>query len=145
MTRNGFAIYLRYLNIVYIEKVYSQIYNFFNRWKEKLNICSFIAQIHLINRVYMAIAIFFTGHWFSSLFSQTFFLHRYSAHHMFEMNKFWERFFHIFTFISQGSSYLNARAYAILHRLHHVHSDTKNDPHSPVFYKSVFGLSLIHI
>ena len=88
----------------------------------------------------MAIAIFFTGHWFSSLFSQTFFLHRYSAHHMFEMNKFWERFFHIFTFISQGSTYLNARAYAILHRLHHAHSDTKTDHHSPVFYKSVFGM-----
>jgi len=38
----------------------------------------------------MAIAIFFTGHWFSSLFSQTFFLHRYGAHQMFKMNKFWE-------------------------------------------------------
>ena len=88
----------------------------------------------------MAIAIFFTGHWFSSLFSQTFFLHRYSAHQMFKMNKFWERFFHIFTFISQGSSYLNARGYAILHRLHHLHSDTSNDPHSPSHFKSVFGM-----
>ncbi len=88
----------------------------------------------------MAIVIFFTGHWFSSLFSQTFFLHRYSAHQMFKMNKFWERFFHIFAFISQGSSYLNARGYAILHRLHHLHSDTSNDPHSPNHFKSVFGM-----
>ncbi|MFB0944651.1 MAG: acyl-CoA desaturase, partial [Spirosomataceae bacterium] len=26
---------------------------------------------------------FFIGHWYLSLFSQTFFLHRYSAHKMF--------------------------------------------------------------
>ena len=86
----------------------------------------------------MAIALFFSGHWFLSLFSQTFFLHRYSAHQMFTMNKFWERFFHIFTFISQGSSYLNARAYAILHRLHHKHSDELEDPHSPSNSANVF-------
>ena len=88
----------------------------------------------------MIIPIFFTSHWFLSLFSQTFFLHRYSAHQMFTMNKFWERFFHLFTFISQGSSYLNARGYAVLHRLHHEYSDTKYDPHSPRFYKTVFGM-----
>ncbi|MBH50178.1 MAG: acyl-CoA desaturase [Candidatus Marinimicrobia bacterium] len=88
----------------------------------------------------MIISIFFTSHWFLSLFSQTFFLHRYSAHQMFTMNKFWERFFHLFTFISQGSSYLNARGYAVLHRLHHEHSDTKDDPHSPKYYKTVFGM-----
>ena len=88
----------------------------------------------------MVIPIFFTSHWFLSLFSQTFFLHRYSAHQMFTMNKFWERFFHIFTFISQGSSYLNARGYAILHRLHHEHSDTQEDPHSPKYFKTVFGM-----
>ena len=45
----------------------------------------------------MAIAVFFLGHWFLSLFSQTFFLHRYVAHKMFTMSKFWERFFYIFT------------------------------------------------
>ena len=74
---------------------------------------------------------FFFGHWYLSLFSQTFFLHRYSAHKMFTMNKFWERFFYFFTYITQGSSYLNPRSYAILHRMHHAYSDTERDPHSP--------------
>ncbi|HET6267738.1 MAG TPA: acyl-CoA desaturase, partial [Acidobacteriota bacterium] len=29
---------------------------------------------------------FFIGHWFLSLFCQTFFLHRYAAHRMFTMS-----------------------------------------------------------
>lgn len=88
----------------------------------------------------MAVAIFFVGHWFSSLFCQTFFLHRYSAHQMFTMSKFWERFFFVCTFISQGSSYLCARAYAVMHRMHHAYSDTERDPHSPHFFRSVFAM-----
>lgn len=88
----------------------------------------------------MAIALFFAGHWFSSLFCQTFFLHRYAAHQMFTMTKFWERFFYIATFITQGSSYLSARAYAIMHRMHHAYSDTERDPHSPYFFRSVLAM-----
>ncbi len=88
----------------------------------------------------MIIAVFFAGHWFSSLFMQTFFLHRYSAHRMFSMSKFWERFFFIMTFITQGTSYLNAKAYAVMHRMHHAYSDTERDPHSPHFFRSVFGM-----
>jgi stearoyl-CoA desaturase (delta-9 desaturase) len=42
------------------------------------------------------------------------FLHRYSAHKMFIMSKPWERFFYLLTYLSQGSSYLSPRAYAIL-------------------------------
>jgi len=75
---------------------------------------------------------FFLTHWIVSIFAQTFFLHRYAAHGMFKMNRFWEKFFHAFTIIAQGPSYLNPTGYAILHRLHHVHSDSKDDPHSPV-------------
>ena len=56
------------------------------------------------------------------------------------MNKFWERFFYFFTFLTQGASFLNPRAYAIMHRMHHAYSDTEKDPHSPVFYKDVFGM-----
>jgi stearoyl-CoA desaturase (delta-9 desaturase) len=82
----------------------------------------------------MVIFIFFTAHWFLSLFSQTFFLHRYAAHRMFEMSPFWERFFYIVTLITQGSSFLVPRAYAVLHRMHHAFSDTEDDPHSPHFY-----------
>lgn len=83
---------------------------------------------------------FFLAHWFLSLFCQTFFLHRYSSHKMFTMNKFWERTFHILTYITQGPSYLSPRAYAILHRMHHAFSDTEKDPHTPTLYKNVFSM-----
>ncbi len=82
----------------------------------------------------------FVGHWYLSLFCQTFFLHRYSAHKMFKMNKSWERFFYLLTYLSQGSSYLSPRAYAILHRMHHAFSDTERDPHSPHHTKNVFTM-----
>ena len=90
----------------------------------------------------MVILVFFLCHWFLSLFSQTFFLHRYSSHKMFKMNKFWERFFYGLTFLSQGSSFLNPRAYAILHRMHHAYSDTEKDPHSPHFFKDVWSMTV---
>lgn len=90
----------------------------------------------------MAIAVFFAGHWFLSLFSQTFFLHRYAAHRMFTMSKYWERFFYIFTFVTQGSSFLNPRAYAIMHRMHHAYSDTEKDPHSPHYFSSMIHMML---
>jgi stearoyl-CoA desaturase (Delta-9 desaturase) len=88
----------------------------------------------------IAVLIFFCVHWYLSLFSQTFFLHRYSAHKMFDMNKFWEKFFYIFTWLTQGSSFLSPRAYAILHRMHHAYSDTEKDPHSPHFHSNVFTM-----
>jgi stearoyl-CoA desaturase (Delta-9 desaturase) len=59
---------------------------------------------------------------------------------MFKMELFWERFFYLILLISQGSSFLNPRAYAILHRMHHAYSDTEKDPHSPHFFKDVFGM-----
>lgn len=90
----------------------------------------------------MTILIFFLAHWFLSLFSQTFFLHRYSSHKMFNMNSFWEKFFYLLLLVSQGSSFLNPRAYAILHRMHHAYSDTVKDPHSPHFFKDVFGMMI---
>src|SRR4026208_874857 len=80
---------------------------------------------------------FFVTHWLLSVFCQTFFLHRYGAHRMFTMSKGWERFFHLLTYVAQGSSYLNPRGYAILHRQHHAYSDTEQDPHSPLNFRSV--------
>jgi stearoyl-CoA desaturase (delta-9 desaturase) len=56
---------------------------------------------------------------------------------MFTTNKFFERTFHVMTFICQGSSFLNPRAYAIMHREHHAYSDTEKDPHSPHFFTDV--------
>ena len=90
----------------------------------------------------MIILLFLILHWYLSLFGQTFFLHRYGAHKMFTMSKFWEKFFYLFAWITQGSSYLNPRAYAILHRMHHAYSDTEKDPHTPHFFKEVFTMMM---
>ncbi|MEO7047426.1 MAG: acyl-CoA desaturase [Ferruginibacter sp.] len=90
----------------------------------------------------MIILIFFLTHWFLSLFCQTFFLHRYASHKMFSMNSFWERFFYGFTVLVQGSSFLNPRAYAIMHKMHHAYSDTEKDPHSPHFFKDVWEMTM---
>jgi len=88
----------------------------------------------------MIILYFFLAHWFLSLFAQTFFLHRYSSHKMFKLSPFMEKFFYFLTFLTQGSSFLNPRAYAIMHRMHHAYSDTEKDPHSPHFFKDVFSM-----
>lgn len=90
----------------------------------------------------MIIILFLVLHWYLSLFGQTFFLHRYGAHKMFTMTPFWEKFFYIFAWVTQGSSYLNPRAYAILHRMHHAYSDTEKDPHTPHFFKEVFTMMM---
>lgn len=79
----------------------------------------------------MEIFILLVLHWYSSLFFQSVFHHRYAAHGMFSMSRGWEKMFYIGCYLSQGSSYISAYAYGILHRLHHAHTDTKEDPHSP--------------
>lgn len=91
----------------------------------------------------MPILIFFVAHWYLSLFSQSFLQHRYAAHADFTMNKFWERIFYIFAYITQGSSYMSARSYAIMHRMHHAYTDTEKDPHSPQNFSNVFGM-MVH-
>lgn len=86
------------------------------------------------------IIVFFILHWYLSLFSQTFFLHRYAAHKAFTMSKGWERFFFVFTYITQGSSYLSPKAYGIMHRVHHAYTDTELDPHSPAYDNNLFAM-----
>ena len=88
----------------------------------------------------MTILLFFIGIWYASLFFQTFFQHRYAAHGAFQMNKFWERWFFILTYLAQGSSYMSPRAYAVMHRMHHAYTDTEKDPHSPNFSSNVFSM-----
>jgi stearoyl-CoA desaturase (delta-9 desaturase) len=61
---------------------------------------------------------------------------------MFKMGPVSEKFFYLLLLFSQGSSFLNPRAYAILHRMHHAYSDTEKDPHSPHFFKDVFGMMI---
>lgn len=58
------------------------------------------------------------------------------------MNSFWEKVFYMMTLLFLGSSFLNPRAYAIMHRMHHAYSDTEKDPHSPHFIKDVWGLMI---
>jgi len=88
----------------------------------------------------LIIIIFFLAHWYLSLFSQTFFNHRYASHRAFTMTRPWERFFFIFGYLTQGSSYLSPRAYAIMHRMHHAYTDTEKDPHSPKYFRNVFTM-----
>jgi stearoyl-CoA desaturase (delta-9 desaturase) len=88
----------------------------------------------------IAIIIFFVAHWYLSLFFQTFFLHRYAAHGAFTMSKFTEKVVFVLTWIFQGSNYLSAYGYGIMHRMHHAYADTPQDPHSPKYDESIFKM-----
>jgi len=88
----------------------------------------------------IAIIIFFITHWVTSLFFHTFFLHRYASHQMYTTGKRRERLFYFLTWFSQGSSFLMPYSYAILHRMHHIYSDSDKDPHSPHFFKDIFRM-----
>ncbi len=83
---------------------------------------------------------FFIAHWYLSLFFQTFFLHRYASHMAFSMSKRTEKIFFILTWFFQGSNYLSAYGYGIMHRMHHAYADTPNDPHSPKYDESLFNM-----
>lgn len=88
----------------------------------------------------LAILIFFFSHWFLSLFFHSFFLHRFASHKMYTTSKNWEKVFYVTTWLVQGSSFLVPRAYGVMHRMHHVYSDTEQDPHSPHFFKDVYQM-----
>ena len=88
----------------------------------------------------MAIIIFILVLWYGGLFFQTFFLHRYAAHQTFTMSKFMEKVTYVLTWIFQGSSYLSAYGYGVMHRIHHAYADTEKDPHSPKYDKSLFAM-----
>lgn len=90
----------------------------------------------------MIILLFFLIHWYASLFTQSFFYHRYAAHRHFTMTRTWEKIFFVLSFITMGSSYISPGAYSIMHRLHHEHTDRENDPHSPEIYHGFFYLML---
>lgn len=85
---------------------------------------------------------FLLGHWYLSLFCQTFFLHRFSAHGMYSMRPFWVKFFYFLTYLSQGPSFLNPKAYSIMHQRHHHYSDTPKDPHSPQHNTSIMKMMM---
>ena len=61
---------------------------------------------------------------FRTIFSN-FFLHRYAAHQTYTMSKFGEKLCFILTWITQGSNYLSAYGYGVMHRMHHAFADTE--------------------
>lgn len=78
--------------------------------------------------------------WYSGLFFQSFFLHRYAAHQTFTMSKVAEKITFVLTWIFQGPSYLSAYGYGIMHRMHHAYTDTEKDPHSPSHDDNLFAM-----
>lgn len=83
---------------------------------------------------------FFIAHWYLSLFFQTFFLHRYASHEAFTMSPFMEKVFFVLSWIFQGSNYLSAYGYGVMHRMHHAYADTPQDPHSPKYDESIWKM-----
>jgi stearoyl-CoA desaturase (delta-9 desaturase) len=90
----------------------------------------------------MAVVLFFLLHWWGSAFFQSLFHHRYASHRMFTMSPRVERAIHLMTYAVQGSSYLDVRSYALMHREHHAFSDTPRDPHSPSNHRNLAGMML---
>jgi len=84
----------------------------------------------------MIILVLLILHWYSSLFFQTFFHHRYSAHRQFTMSKGWEKACYLMAWVTQGFSALSPHVYGKFHRLHHAYADTDKDVHSPKNDKS---------
>ncbi len=109
-----------------------------------LKLISLFGYIFAINfvkkKAIMIIIIFTILLWYGGLFFQTFFLHRYAAHQSFTMTKFTERITFILTWFFQGSNYLSAYGYGVMHRMHHAYADTEEDPHSPKYDATVFSM-----
>ena len=78
--------------------------------------------------------------WYGGLFFQTFFLHRYAAHQSFTMSKSVEKSVFVMTWLFQGSNYLSAYGYGVMHRMHHAYADSEKDPHSPKYDKNLFAM-----
>ncbi len=88
----------------------------------------------------MEIVILIVILWYTGLFFQTFFLHRYAAHQSFTMSRFGEKLSFFLTWVFQGANYLSAYGYGVMHRMHHAYADTEKDPHSPKYDKNLFAM-----
>ncbi len=88
----------------------------------------------------MVIILFVLVLWYGGLFFQTFFLHRYSAHEQFTMSRTAEKITFVLTWLFQGSNYLSAYGYGVMHRMHHAFADTEKDPHSPKYDENVMAM-----
>lgn len=70
----------------------------------------------------------------SSLIGISIGYHRYFTHNTFKTSKFFEIIFLLFGLICGGRS---ALTWCAVHRYHHSTSDTKDDPHSPLYQGSL--------
>ena len=66
----------------------------------------------------------------------TVYLHRYSAHRALELNGALKHFFRFWLWLTTG---MLTKEWTAVHRKHHVHCETEEDPHSP----QIFGLSKV--
>ena len=67
-------------------------------------------------------------------------LHRYYSHKSFEFKHVYLKY--LFTFLALLSGRGSVLGWTYIHRIHHAHSDTEIDPHSPVFLGfKLFGFS----
>ena len=69
------------------------------------------------------------GSYFLRMFGVTAGYHRYFSHRSFKLNRFWQ---FCLAFLAQTSGQKGALWWAAHHRDHHLHSDRKEDLHSPV-------------
>ena len=51
-----------------------------------------------------------------------------------------ERITFILTWVFQGSNYLSAYGYGVMHRMHHAYADTEKDPHSPKYDLNIISM-----
>ena len=63
----------------------------------------------------------------------TVYLHRYSAHRALELHPALKHFFRFWLWLTTG---MLTKEWTAIHRKHHVHCETEDDPHSP----QIFGL-----
>jgi stearoyl-CoA desaturase (delta-9 desaturase) len=56
------------------------------------------------------------------------------------MSKKMEKVTYVLTWLFQGSNYLSAYGYGIMHRMHHAFADTEKDPHSPKYDENLFAM-----
>jgi len=73
--------------------------------------------------------VWLVGSYYLRMFGVTAGYHRYFSHRAFKTNRFWQ---FCLAFLAQSSSQKGALWWAAHHRDHHLHSDRKEDLHSPV-------------
>lgn len=82
-----------------------------------------------VDFTYSNILLFVLFFYFYSIVGISMMLHRYYSHNYFEFKyKFVENIFSIFAILAGRGSPLG---WAYMHAIHHAHSDTARDPHSP--------------